>query len=124
MFLCFLLSIREPPRFTLTATLVPYTTLFRSCGTGSSTVVAAFQVQAPSWPRPAGRICRPPPRRGRPMGVWGGSRRTAMRQTQVDEAAREDGGAKPPAPRASLYEDVTRRIIAELEAGRFPWVPP
>src|SRR3546814_5356225 len=25
---------------------------------------------------------------------------------------------------ASLYEDVTRRIIVELEAGRIPWVHP
>lgn len=28
------------------------------------------------------------------------------------------------APRASLYDDVTNRIVAELEAGRFPWVQP
>ena len=27
-------------------------------------------------------------------------------------------------PRSSLYDDVTNRIIAELEAGRFPWVQP
>ncbi len=27
-------------------------------------------------------------------------------------------------PRASLYDDVTNRIIAELEAGRMPWVQP
>lgn len=27
-------------------------------------------------------------------------------------------------PRADLYEAVTRRIIADLEAGRFPWVQP
>lgn len=27
-------------------------------------------------------------------------------------------------PRASLYDEVTNRIIAELEAGRFPWVQP
>ena len=27
-------------------------------------------------------------------------------------------------PRASLYDSVTRRIIAELEAGRLPWVQP
>jgi antirestriction protein ArdC len=26
--------------------------------------------------------------------------------------------------RAGLYQEVTRRIIAELEAGRFPWVQP
>ncbi|WCM26000.1 zincin-like metallopeptidase domain-containing protein [Sphingomonas sp. QA11] len=27
-------------------------------------------------------------------------------------------------PRASLYDEVTHRIVAELEAGRFPWVQP
>lgn len=27
-------------------------------------------------------------------------------------------------PRASLYKEVTARIVAELEAGRFPWVQP
>jgi len=30
----------------------------------------------------------------------------------------------PEASRASLYDEVTARIIAELEAGRFPWVQP
>ncbi|MDF2381767.1 DUF1738 domain-containing protein [Nostoc ellipsosporum NOK] len=29
-----------------------------------------------------------------------------------------------PEPRANLYDEVTRRIVAELEAGRFPWVQP
>jgi antirestriction protein ArdC len=29
-----------------------------------------------------------------------------------------------PANRASLYEDITNKIIAELEAGRLPWVQP
>jgi antirestriction protein ArdC len=28
------------------------------------------------------------------------------------------------APRVSLYDEVTARIVAELEAGRFPWVQP
>ena len=27
-------------------------------------------------------------------------------------------------PRISLYAEVTAQIIAELEAGRFPWVQP
>ena len=27
-------------------------------------------------------------------------------------------------PRTNLYDEVTRRIISELEAGRFPWVQP
>ncbi len=33
------------------------------------------------------------------------------------------GGASD-AARASIYDEVTSRIIAELEAGRFPWVQP
>ncbi|MER9451951.1 zincin-like metallopeptidase domain-containing protein [Mesorhizobium sp. M0254] len=31
--------------------------------------------------------------------------------------------ARAGADRASLYDDITNKIIAELEAGRFPWVP-
>jgi Antirestriction protein len=27
-------------------------------------------------------------------------------------------------PRTNLYEQITNRIIAELEAGRVPWVQP
>lgn len=30
----------------------------------------------------------------------------------------------PVSPRADLYQEVTSRIVAELEAGRFPWVQP
>jgi antirestriction protein ArdC len=29
-----------------------------------------------------------------------------------------------PTERANLYEQITHRIIAELEAGRVPWVQP
>lgn len=43
-----------------------------------------------------------------------------MRQTGKHRAARKDRGE----PRADLYEEVTRRIISQLEAGRFPWVQP
>lgn len=32
--------------------------------------------------------------------------------------------AEPETARANLYDEVTGRIIAELEAGRFPWVQP
>ena len=35
-----------------------------------------------------------------------------------------DAQAKSAALRASLYDDVTTQIIAELEAGRLPWVQP
>ena len=46
-----------------------------------------------------------------------GSRRRASRVRATARA-----GSEP--PRGSLYDDVTARIIAELEAGRFPWVQP
>src|SRR3546814_7016401 len=67
-----------------------------------------------------GRSQSPPtPTPGEAHAGWGRSRRTAMRQTGKRRARREDGGAKPPAPRTNLYDDVTHRIVAELEAGRF-----
>ncbi|MCW0198858.1 zincin-like metallopeptidase domain-containing protein [Sphingopyxis sp.] len=47
-----------------------------------------------------------------------------MRQTRTARARRKAGGATAPATRADLYDEVTGRIIAELEAGRFPWVRP
>lgn len=47
-----------------------------------------------------------------------------MRETHQRRARREGGTTMPPEPRASLYDEVTGRIIAELEAGRFPWVQP
>lgn len=46
------------------------------------------------------------------MGISG--KRRAARQ------GREEGAQ----PRANLYDEVTRKIISELEAGRFPWVQP
>jgi antirestriction protein ArdC len=32
--------------------------------------------------------------------------------------------AHPEQPRASHYEEVTARIVADLEAGTFPWAQP
>lgn len=37
---------------------------------------------------------------------------------------RKSGKGQEDAPHASLYEEVTNRIVAELEAGRVPWVQP
>ncbi|WP_314371717.1 ArdC-like ssDNA-binding domain-containing protein [Sphingomonas paucimobilis] len=37
---------------------------------------------------------------------------------------RKDASAHLASDRASLYDDITCKIIAELEAGRFPWVQP
>ena len=30
----------------------------------------------------------------------------------------------PQVDRASLYQEITAKIIAELEAGRLPWIQP
>jgi antirestriction protein ArdC len=38
--------------------------------------------------------------------------------------ARGEGGGKIQESRTSLYEEVTARIVSELEAGRLPWVQP
>jgi antirestriction protein ArdC len=46
-----------------------------------------------------------------------------MRQT-IDRHARGEGGTESPSVRTSLYDEVTARIIAELEEGRIPWVQP
>ncbi|MBV9510939.1 MAG: DUF1738 domain-containing protein [Caulobacteraceae bacterium] len=47
-----------------------------------------------------------------------GPRRVASGEGRGPRAAR------PAQDRASLYDEVTRKIVAELEAGRFPWVQP
>jgi antirestriction protein ArdC len=47
-----------------------------------------------------------------------------MRQSSSRSARRERSDAEPRAERANLYDEVTSRIIAELEAGRVPWVQP
>ena len=46
-----------------------------------------------------------------------------MRQ-KINRRARREDGETPAEPRASLYDEVTNRIIAELEGGRVPWVQP
>ena len=53
-------------------------------------------------------------------------RRTRVRPGEKGEGAVRSAAARRSAPdqRASLYDDVTNRIIAELEAGRAPWVQP
>jgi antirestriction protein ArdC len=38
--------------------------------------------------------------------------------------ARGESAGNPAEPRVDLYDEVTARIIAELEAGRVPWVQP
>ena len=46
-----------------------------------------------------------------------------MPRSSSRSARREVGGEQQP-PRASLYDEVTARIVPELEAGRLPWVQP
>jgi antirestriction protein ArdC len=38
--------------------------------------------------------------------------------------ARQDRAPRQGGARSSIYDDITTRIIAELEAGRLPWVQP
>ena len=38
--------------------------------------------------------------------------------------ARGERSKEEAQPRANLYDEVTRKIISELEAGRFPWLQP
>jgi antirestriction protein ArdC len=45
-----------------------------------------------------------------------------MRQKNNRRAGGEGGDT--PAPRGNLYDEVTAKIIAELEGGRIPWVQP
>lgn len=47
-----------------------------------------------------------------------------MRQSSRCRDRRPRAGDTPRAARADLYDEVTRRIIAALEAGRVPWVCP
>ena len=37
---------------------------------------------------------------------------------------RKDASARPGSDRASFYDEITNKIIVELEAGRIPWVQP
>lgn len=43
---------------------------------------------------------------------------------QSSRSARRKGSDEKPQDRANLYDEVTARIITELEAGRLPWVQP
>jgi len=47
-----------------------------------------------------------------------------MRKTNSRRARREGAEPNRDEGRASLYDEVTARIVAQLEAGRFPWVQP
>ncbi len=54
-----------------------------------------------------------------------GDRPRASRAAKARRGTRGGGrGAGDAAPRANIYDEVTERIIAELEAGTVPWVKP
>src|SRR3546814_3918404 len=94
--------IRRPPRSTRTDTLFPYTTLFRS--------------RPPATP--GGNCGEDLSRDRRQAMASSGKRRVAGEGSRVSTRKGDAG------PRVNLYDEVTQRIIAELEAGRFPWVQP
>jgi antirestriction protein ArdC len=43
---------------------------------------------------------------------------------EITPMARQDRAPRDGGARSSIYDDITTRIIAELEAGRLPWVQP
>lgn len=45
-------------------------------------------------------------------------------RSKTSRRARGEVAPARPEPRTNIYDDVTAKIIAELEAGRFPWVQP
>src|SRR3546814_1772273 len=100
--------IRRPPRSTRTDTLFPYTTLFRSTGAG-----------------PLGRSSPPTPAFRGGLVLFGVVWRKAMREAASRRSRRKGAGEdRQTENRASLYDEVTARIVSELEAGRLPWVQP
>src|SRR3546814_14600742 len=82
--------IRRPPRSTLTDTLLPYTTLFRS---------PAGAAPRADWRRPQPRLRERPSRLGRPAAP---PRRPADRDPGPDRPARPDGPGDPPRPARRL----------------------
>jgi antirestriction protein ArdC len=57
---------------------------------------------------------------GAVLAIGSGGSTAKKRISRAREVARDANQT----PRASLYDEVTARIIAELEEGRFPWVQP
>jgi N-terminal domain of anti-restriction factor ArdC len=62
-------------------------------------------------------------------GKGGAGKAKAKRRTKQDARARHGGNAGDSssgsaASRVSLYDEVTAKIIAQLEAGCFPWAQP
>jgi len=54
----------------------------------------------------------------------GATRQGAAKGARPAATGRARAGGTPPSDRVDLYDDVTRRIVAELEQGCVPWVQP
>lgn len=50
--------------------------------------------------------------------------RAKGRRSEQSKVQRASASPETVSPRTDLYREVTSRIVAELEAGRFPWVQP
>jgi len=61
---------------------------------------------------------------GLASSVTGVERSAASPKQKRSTRSREDARAKAQPLRGSLYDEVTARIISELEEGRIPWVQP
>ena len=75
-------------------------------------------------PRPAGSVCGFGQCLEAAMGQVLKVRNGGTGRKSREGLARAEARAGSAEPRASLYDEVTARIVAELEAGRFPWVQP
>src|SRR3546814_17353514 len=89
--------IRRPPRSTLTDTLLPYTTLFRS---------PAGAAPRADWRRPQPRLRERPSRLGRPAAP---PRRPADRDPGPVRQSRPDGPGDPPRPARRLRSPEIQR---------------
>src|SRR3569623_733963 len=71
--------------------------------------------------------CRPPPLSGGPCAGFRAGLRLAMSHSpdrRAGGARRARGESAHADDRANIYDEVTQRIVGELEAGRVPWVQP
>ena len=67
---------------------------------------------------------QPAPPQGRAAPRDGAAPARGTRSRQSGPAKAETAPRRAAAPRPSLYDEVTARIVGELEAGRVPWVQP
>src|SRR3546814_12768923 len=98
--------IRRPPRPNLTDTLFPYTTLFLS------------SVRRRPEPGLLVAVRRPPPPLRGGHGAFSGRRGGRAMPRYSKRSARQAVAERKQESRVNLYDEVTARIVTELEAGR------